>query len=71
MSSASVIRGTPRPLPLGQEIVHTPIKCGEQGVEVGAHEASKVDVAVATPHFGALVMSPSTRSPTRNLESTI
>jgi hypothetical protein len=60
-----------RPLPPGKEIIHTHIKCGEQGVEVGAHEASWVDVAVATPNFGALVMSPITRSPSRDLESTI
>jgi hypothetical protein len=55
--------GDPRPATRtgapGKEIVHRHIKCGEQGVEFGAHEAtSVVDVAGATPNFGARVMSP-------------
>jgi hypothetical protein len=45
--------------PGGQEIVHQDVKCGEKVVEVGAHEAtSVVDVAVATPTFDGLLMSP-------------
>ena len=52
-------RRTPRPVALGQEIVHAHIKCREQSVEVGEHETtSVVDVAIATPTFGALAMSP-------------
>ena len=62
---------TARPHPLGQEIVHAHVKCRDEGVEVGVHEASLVDVASATPPFGVLVMSPSTELPTRNSESTI
>jgi hypothetical protein len=42
--------------PLAQEVVHQHVNCREKGVEVGAHEASLVDVAVATPDFGALRM---------------
>jgi hypothetical protein len=65
-------RRTPRPAPLGQEIVHAHVKCREQSVEVGAHETtSVVDVAVATPTFGALVMSPCGRPRRPNTESTI
>jgi hypothetical protein len=43
---------------LGQEVVDEHIKCRDEGVEVGAHEASLVDVAVATSDFGALIVSP-------------
>lgn len=43
-----------RALPARQEIVGQHIKSGEKGVEVGEHEASLVDVALATPSFGAL-----------------
>ena len=42
----------------GQEIVSENVKSDEQGVEVGVHEASRVDVALATPNFDTLVMSP-------------
>jgi hypothetical protein len=42
-----------------QEIVHQHVKCGEQVVEVGVHEAtSVVDVALATPTFDGLLMFP-------------
>jgi hypothetical protein len=42
-----------------QEIVHQHVKCGEQAVKVGAHEAtSVVDVAIATPTFDSRVRSP-------------
>jgi hypothetical protein len=55
ISSASLIlAGAPGPLALGQEVVHQHINCRDKGVEVGAHVASLVDVAVATPNFGAL-----------------
>jgi hypothetical protein len=53
-----------------QEIVHRHIKCGEQGVEFGEHAASLVDVADATPNFGARVMSPRA-TPRGNSESLI
>lgn len=66
-----------RPRALREEIVHPDVKCGDEGVEVGAHEASLVDVAIATPDFGALDPSPrhaealpSKREP-GNSESTI
>jgi hypothetical protein len=43
----------------GQEIVHQHVKCGEQAVEVGEHEAtSVVDVAIATPTFDSLANTP-------------
>jgi hypothetical protein len=42
-----------------QEIVHQHVKCGEQAVKVGGHEAtSVVDVAIATPTFDSRLMSP-------------
>ena len=64
-------RRTPRTCALGQEIVHAHVKCREQSVEVGEHETtSVVDVAIATPPFGALVMSPRA-IPRSNTESTI
>lgn len=44
--------------PAGQEIVDAYVKCDDEGVEVGVHEASMVDVALATPPFGALALSP-------------
>lgn len=61
---------TPRSAALGQEIVDAHLKCAEQSVEVGEHETTSVlDVAIATPTFGALVMSPRT-SPRPNTKST-
>lgn len=62
---------TPRSLPLGQEIVHTHVKCGDEGVEVGVHEASMVDVATSNASFGALFMSPCEHTARSNTESTI
>jgi hypothetical protein len=62
---------------LGQQIVQPDLKCGDEGVEVGAHAASLVDVVVATSNFGALTSasSPVGASPRRprprNSESTI
>ena len=42
-----------------QEIVHPHVKCDEQAVKVGEHEAtSVVDVAIATPAFDSRFMSP-------------
>ena len=42
-----------------QEIVHQHVKCGEQAVEVGVHEAtSVVDVAEATSTFDSPPISP-------------
>jgi hypothetical protein len=55
--------------PFRQEVIHQHVNCREKGVEVGAHEASKVDVAVATPDFGALCRASSPNS--GNSESTI
>jgi hypothetical protein len=61
----------PRPPALGQEIVNPHVKCGDESVEVGVHEASLVDVAISNASFGALVMSPRANSPRPNTESTI
>ena len=42
-----------------QEIVHQHVKCDEQAVKVGGHEAtSVVDVALATPAFDSRATSP-------------
>lgn len=71
--SVSDARSASRSAAFGQEVIHAHVKCREKGVKVGEHEAtSVVDVAIATPSFGALLMSPR-RNPTRrsNLESTI
>lgn len=65
------LRWTPRPLPRGQEIVNAHVKCRDEGVEVGVHEASKVDVAISNASFGALVMSPCGHTARSNTESTI
>lgn len=56
-----------------QEIVHQHVKCGEQAVKVGVHEAtSVVDVAIATPTFDSPPMSPRAAAmPGTNSESVI
>jgi hypothetical protein len=43
---------------LGEEVVQQDVNCRQKGVEVGAHGASLVNVAVATPDFGALRIGP-------------
>lgn len=68
--SVGELRRCPRPASLWQEIVQPDIKCRDEGVEVGAHEASKVDIAVATSDFGALTNPPRRATP-NNSESTI
>jgi hypothetical protein len=45
-----------------QEVIDTHVKSDDEGVEVGEHAASVVDVAIATPTFGALVMTPRSES---------
>jgi hypothetical protein len=55
---------------LGQEIVQPDVKCGDEGVEVGAHAASSVDVVVATSNFGVLTSLPR-RPMSSNSESII
>jgi hypothetical protein len=62
---------TARTLPRRQEIVNTHVKCDDEGVEVGVHEASLVDVALSNASFGALVMSPCGHTPRSNTDSTI
>jgi hypothetical protein len=64
-------RLSPWTFALGQEIVSQYVKSDEQGVEVGVHEASRVDVAIATPDFGTLVMSPCIADPPGDSESII
>jgi hypothetical protein len=55
-----------------QEIVHQHVKCGQKGVEFGEHVAiSVVDVAVTTPNFDALVMSPRPEPPSGDSASLI
>jgi hypothetical protein len=65
------LRWMPGPPPGRQEIVNTHVKCDDEGVEVGVHEASKVDVATSNASFGALVMSPCGPAARTNTESTI
>ena len=45
-----------------QEVIDAHVKSDDEGVEVGVHVASEVDVAIATPTFGALVMTPRSES---------
>jgi hypothetical protein len=45
-----------------QEVIDAHVKSDDEGVEVGVHAASMVDVAIATPTFGALVMTPRSES---------
>jgi hypothetical protein len=40
-----------------EEVIDAHIKSDDEGVEVGVHAASVVDLAIATPTFGALVMT--------------
>ena len=56
-----------------QEIVHQHVKCGEQAVKVGVHEAtSVVDVAIATPTFDSrLILPRAVTTPRTNTESVI
>jgi hypothetical protein len=58
------LRWSARPMTFGQEVVHQDVNCREKGVEVGAHAAPLVDVAGATPDFGAF---PIPSSPTQAL----
>jgi hypothetical protein len=52
-----ILGGCPAPCRAGR-IVNAYVKRDDEGVEVGVHEASKVDVATSNASFGALVMSP-------------
>jgi len=41
-----------------EQVVDGDVQCGDEGVEIGAHEASlEVDVALATPILGTLALS--------------
>lgn len=66
-------RATPCTGASGQEIVHQHVKCDEQAVKVGEHEAtSVVDVAIATPTFDSPPTTPRARpKPHANSESII
>jgi hypothetical protein len=48
---------TPRPSAGAEQVVDHDVECGDEGVEIGVHEASlEVDVATATPTLGALAL---------------
>jgi hypothetical protein len=59
----------PRSTPGHKEVVGKDVKSDEERVETGVHEASKVDVASATPVFDTSIAAPG-RSPA-NSESII
>jgi hypothetical protein len=42
------------PAPRSEQVIDGDVQCGDEVVEVGAHKAPWVDVAVATPIFGDL-----------------
>ena len=52
------LRWTPEPAPGRQEIIDLNVKCDDEGVEVGVHEASMVDVAISNASFGTLTANP-------------
>ncbi len=55
-----------------QQLVDGDVQCGDEVVEVGAHEpSSEVDVAIATPTLGGLVLLVTARRPRSDSESLI
>jgi hypothetical protein len=55
-----------------QQLIDGDVECDDEGVEVGAHEASlEVDEAIATPTLGALVSVVTPQHPRTNSEAII
>ena len=55
-----------------QQLVDGDVECDDEGVEIGAHEASQeVDVASATPILGALVSVVTAQHPQTHSEAII
>jgi len=61
-----------RPTARADQLVDGDVQCDDEGVEVGAHEASQeVDDASATPTLGALVCVVTPRHPRPSSEAII
>jgi len=55
-----------------EQVVDGDVQCGDEGVEIGAHEASlEVDVALATPILGTLALSVTSLHPQPDSEAFI
>jgi hypothetical protein len=65
--------GSPsRPNPRAEQVIDSDVQCRDEGVEIGAHEASQeVDEAVATSTLGALVSLVIPQHPRPHSESII
>jgi len=59
------------PLTWAQQLIDGDVQCDDEVVEVGAHEAPRVDVADPTPTLGGLVLLVMPRHPRPNTESII
>jgi hypothetical protein len=54
-----------------EQVVGGDVQCDDEVVEVGAHKTPKVDVAVATPILGDLVLLLTVQQPHPSSESTV
>jgi hypothetical protein len=55
-----------------EQVVDADVQCGDEGVEIGVHEASQqVDVGFATPILGTLASVVTPRHPTTHSEAII
>jgi hypothetical protein len=59
------------PATRAEQLIDGDIQCDDEGVEVGVHEASKVDVADATPTLGTLASVVTARHPQPDSEANI
>src|SRR5215216_3940570 len=59
------------PATRAEQLIDGDIQCDDEGVEVGVHEASKVDVADATPTLGTLANVVTARHPQPDSEANI
>jgi hypothetical protein len=61
----------PGPAAWAEQLVDGDVQCDDEGVEVGVHEASKVDVADATPTLGTLALLVTLQHPRPDSEAII
>ena len=66
------LRWPARPAASAEQVINHDVACDNEGVEVGAHEASQeVDEAVATSTLGALVSAVTPKHPRPDSEAII